>query len=42
MESYQGWQAYIKWANSFNLRKEILKEIHKVNQKLLRENNKAF
>ncbi|MFH1290008.1 MAG: hypothetical protein ABIH92_01225 [Nanoarchaeota archaeon] len=30
MESYQGWQAYAKWANSFNLRKKILKEISKV------------
>ena len=27
MHSYQGWQAYAKWANSFNLRKEILREI---------------
>ena len=30
MESYQGWQAYVKWANSFNLRKKVLKEIQKV------------
>ena len=29
MESYEGFQAYSKWANSFNLRKKILKEIQK-------------
>ena len=29
MESYQGWQAYVKWSNSFNLRRKILKEIQK-------------
>ena len=33
MESYQGWQAYVMWENSFNLRKRILKEIHKVREK---------
>jgi len=27
--SYQGWQAYVKWANSFSLRKSIQKEIQK-------------
>lgn len=37
MESYQGWQAYVKWSDSFNLRKEILKEISKV-KKEIREN----
>ncbi|UZE94343.1 MAG: hypothetical protein IB618_02080 [Candidatus Pacearchaeota archaeon] len=26
IESYQGWQAYAKWANSFKLRKEIQKD----------------
>jgi RNA-directed DNA polymerase len=29
MESFQGWQAYVKWTNSFHLRKSILKEIQK-------------
>jgi len=29
MESYEWFQAYSKWANSFNLRKKILKEIQK-------------
>ncbi|MBI2110022.1 hypothetical protein HYT58_02520 [Candidatus Woesearchaeota archaeon] len=28
MESFQGWQAYAKWANTHKLRKEIAKEIH--------------
>lgn len=37
MESYQGWQAYVKWANSFNLRKEILKEIQKCKKERLRQ-----
>lgn len=26
-QSYQGWQAYAKWANTFNLRKKMLKKI---------------
>ncbi|MFH1425116.1 MAG: RNA-directed DNA polymerase [archaeon] len=30
MESYQGWQAYVKWSNSFRLRKEVLKKIYKI------------
>jgi len=30
MKSYQGWQAYSKWANSFNLRKNILKNIQEI------------
>lgn len=34
MESFQGWQAYVKWANSFNLRKEILKEIYEVRKSM--------
>ena len=29
IESFQGWNAYAKWANSFNLRKEVVKEIYK-------------
>ena len=28
IESFQGWNAYAKWANSFKLRKEIVKEIY--------------
>ena len=27
MESFQGWNAYAKWANSYNLRKHIFMEI---------------
>ncbi len=34
MESFQGWQAYSKWANSFNLRREILRAIYKIKQEL--------
>ena len=30
MESFQGWQAYSKWANSLKLRRKILKEIYKI------------
>lgn len=41
MESYQGWQAYAKWANSFNLRKEILKEIQGI-KKTLKDKNTSF
>ena len=37
MESYQGWQAYAKWANSFTLRKNILREIHKVKEERLKQ-----
>jgi len=33
-EIYQGWQAYAKWANSFKLRKEISKQIHKIKKSL--------
>ncbi len=29
LESFQGWQAYAKWANTFKLRKEIVKRIYK-------------
>lgn len=28
LESFQGWNAYAKWANSFKLRKEIVKKIY--------------
>ena len=27
LESFQGWQAYAKWANNFNLRRAITKRI---------------
>ena len=37
MESYQGWQAYVKWSNSFNLRKKVLKEIQKVKKERLKQ-----
>jgi len=30
MESYQGWQAYSKWANTLKLRKRILKKIYRI------------
>jgi len=29
LESFQGWQAYARWANSFKLRKQIIKNIYK-------------
>ena len=29
LESFQGWQAYAKWANTFKLRKNIIKKIYK-------------
>jgi len=28
LEIFQGWNAYAKWANSFNLRKEVVKKIY--------------
>ena len=36
MNSYQGWQAYVKWANSFNLRRRILMEIYEIKKERLR------
>ncbi|MEK6889439.1 MAG: hypothetical protein AABW80_05025 [Nanoarchaeota archaeon] len=36
MNSFQGWCAYSKWANSYKLRKEILKEIHKAKREYTR------
>lgn len=30
MESFQGWQAYAKWANTYKLRKSLVKEIYKI------------
>jgi len=35
MESFQGWQAYAVWGNSFKLRKKIIKEIYRA-KKLLK------
>jgi len=32
-ESFQGWQAYAKWANTFNLRKRIFNEIEIIKYK---------
>ena len=29
LDSFQGWQAYSKWANTFKLRKKIVKKIYK-------------
>jgi hypothetical protein len=28
LESFQGWNAYAKWANCFKLKKEIVKKIN--------------
>ena len=28
LESFQGWNAYAKWANSFKLRREVVKKIY--------------
>ncbi|MEK6850484.1 MAG: reverse transcriptase domain-containing protein [Nanoarchaeota archaeon] len=33
MISFQGWQAYVKWSNSYNIRKDILKEIARIKYK---------
>ena len=30
MQSFQGWQAYAKWANTYKIRKEFVKEIYKI------------
>ena len=32
LESFNGWNAYAKWANSYKLRKEIVKAIYSPNQ----------
>ena len=37
MESYQGWQAYVKWADSLNLRRNILKEIYEIKEERLKQ-----
>ncbi|MEX2017407.1 MAG: hypothetical protein WD876_02955 [Candidatus Pacearchaeota archaeon] len=28
LETFQGWNAYAKWANSFELRRKVVKEIY--------------
>ena len=28
LETFQGWNAYAKWANSFKLRKDVVKKIY--------------
>jgi len=28
LESFQGWNAYAKWANSFKLRRDVVKRIY--------------
>lgn len=33
MESFQGWQAYVKWADSLKLRKKVAKEIYSAKKK---------
>ncbi|MFH1431242.1 MAG: reverse transcriptase domain-containing protein [Nanoarchaeota archaeon] len=35
LESFQGWNAYAEWANSYKLRREIVKKIYASNQRLL-------
>lgn len=37
MNSYQGWQAYVKWANSFKLRKRMLREIYEIKKERLKQ-----
>ncbi len=36
MNIYQGWQAYVKWADSFKLRMKILKEICVIKEERLK------
>lgn len=33
MISFQGWQAYVKWSNSYNIRKNLLREIARIKYK---------
>ncbi|MFH1802677.1 MAG: reverse transcriptase/maturase family protein [archaeon] len=37
MRSFQGWKSHVKWANTYNLRKKILKKIQKHKNKLIRQ-----
>lgn len=36
-ESFQGWQAYAKWANTFNLRRRIAQQIARAKYKRIEE-----
>ena len=31
LESFQGWNAYAKWANTLNLRKKVVRKIYASN-----------
>ena len=33
MQSFQGWNAYVKWANTYKIRKKVLKRINIVKQR---------
>lgn len=35
-EIFQGWNAYAKWANTFKLRKKIVKEIYKLRRRTIK------
>lgn len=34
MESFQGWNAYAIWANSYNVRRKLVKKIHVIKKEL--------
>ena len=34
MESFQGWQAYVKWADTYKLRKRVLREIQNIKKEI--------
>lgn len=31
-DSFQGWQAYVKWSDSIKLRRKVAKELYRVRQ----------
>jgi len=37
MESFQGWQAYAKWANTLKLRRKIAREIYTIKKRIMQE-----
>jgi len=37
MKLFQGWNAYVSWANSFKLKKNILRKIAKIKHKKIDE-----
>ena len=43
MESFQGWQAYAKWANTIRLRRKIASKIYKfkINRRSIQQANKS-